>query len=569
MTLTNAAINLSLTGGRGKSRRECEGADIRGRTRNVGRDGAGLSPARRRILRSHARRARRDSRWILRGARRARPRSPRVPGGARLRRQAGPGVGPRRSRPRGERRGSARPAPSRAFPRVGGRRGDGRRRGSRVAREPIVAMPGQRKRGGIGARPDRVPADRMPDGPEGGRGRFGGRSGRGAAPRGLRRRGPRRHPSGGRQHPRRCGTRRRGSRPTRRPTGRHPEGRARDASAGSSWDRRPQGWDRGRATPPRRPADRPGAGARGRRDRSREGARGSLGEGPRGGRCGRMRAAGTGGPRALTAGSRATGRSAPRSRRPVLGRTIGAPILGEAASRAESLCRRRRWAPPAVPPPAAPASRVEGGARTRGLVSAAPAVALGGACPAAGVRMAVLAGTIGRGGGARFIRAPKTPPSAEPLGAGRPRRPFSLRRGGGAPDHHGGSSRRRRSRAVIGAGRHERSSDRTTPSRRRGAGRGASRRPKLGTGSHGPGSPRAPRAAREGPRGRRPRRAWIAGAASRQVGASVRAMGTSGLARSWASEPCRGIDERADAFPTHAPEGAQPCLRLGATHGSL
>ena len=125
---------------------------------------------------------------------------------------------------------------------------------------------------------------------------------------------------------------------------------------------------------------------------------------------------------------------------------------------------------------------------------------------------------------------------------------------------------------LVGAGRHERSSDRTTW--RNGyrdrtletrLGPLNLRVPKLRTGSYFPGflEPRKPV---EKALVAVIREAWIAGVSTRKVDELVQAMGMSGISKSSVSKLCREIDERVGAFLGRPLEGEWPYLWLDATY---
>jgi transposase-like protein len=124
---------------------------------------------------------------------------------------------------------------------------------------------------------------------------------------------------------------------------------------------------------------------------------------------------------------------------------------------------------------------------------------------------------------------------------------------------------------LVGAGRHERSGDRTTW-RNGYRDRSLDTRlgtlnlkiPKLRTGAYFPGflEPRktvekALVAIQE---------AWIAGVSTRRVDELVQAMGMSGISKSSVSKLCKDIDERVHAFLKRPLTGDWPYLWLDATY---
>ena len=125
---------------------------------------------------------------------------------------------------------------------------------------------------------------------------------------------------------------------------------------------------------------------------------------------------------------------------------------------------------------------------------------------------------------------------------------------------------------LVGAGRHERSVERTTW--RNGyrdrtletrLGPLSLKVPKLRTGSYFPGflEPRKPV---EKALVAVIQEAWIAGVSTRKVDDLVQAMGMSGISKSSVSKLCRDIDERVGAFLTRTLEGEWPYLWLDATY---
>ena len=125
---------------------------------------------------------------------------------------------------------------------------------------------------------------------------------------------------------------------------------------------------------------------------------------------------------------------------------------------------------------------------------------------------------------------------------------------------------------LVGAGRHERSVERTTW-RNGYRDRTLETRlgplnlkvPKLRTGSYFPGflEPRKPV---EKALVAVIQEAWIAGVSTRKVDDLVQAMGMSGISKSSVSKLCRDIDERVGAFLTRTLEGEWPYLWLDATY---
>ena len=125
---------------------------------------------------------------------------------------------------------------------------------------------------------------------------------------------------------------------------------------------------------------------------------------------------------------------------------------------------------------------------------------------------------------------------------------------------------------LVGAGRHERSAERSTW-RNGYRDRTLETRlgplnlkvPKLRTGSYFPGflEPRKPV---EKALVAVIQEAWIAGVSTRKVDDLVQAMGMSGISKSSVSKLCRDIDERVGAFLTRTLEGEWPYLWLDATY---
>ena len=125
---------------------------------------------------------------------------------------------------------------------------------------------------------------------------------------------------------------------------------------------------------------------------------------------------------------------------------------------------------------------------------------------------------------------------------------------------------------LVGAGRHERSAERSTW--RNGyrdrtletrLGPLSLRVPKLRTGSYFPGflEPRKPV---EKALVAVIQEAWIAGVSTRKVDELVQAMGMNGISKSSVSKLCRDIDERVGAFLGRPLEGEWPYLWLDATY---
>ena len=125
---------------------------------------------------------------------------------------------------------------------------------------------------------------------------------------------------------------------------------------------------------------------------------------------------------------------------------------------------------------------------------------------------------------------------------------------------------------LIGAGRHERSADRSTW-RNGYRDRTLETRlgplnlkvPKLRTGSYFPGflEPRKPV---EKALVAVIQEAWVAGVSTRKVDELVQAMGMSGISKSSVSKLCRDIDERVNAFLARPLDGEWPYLWLDATY---
>ena len=125
---------------------------------------------------------------------------------------------------------------------------------------------------------------------------------------------------------------------------------------------------------------------------------------------------------------------------------------------------------------------------------------------------------------------------------------------------------------LVGAGRHERSAERTTWRNGYRArtletrlGPLSLKVPKLRTGSYFPGflEPRKPV---EKALVAVIQEAWIAGVSTRKVDDLVQAMGMSGISKSSVSKLCRDIDERIGAFLGRTLEGEWPYLWLDATY---
>jgi putative transposase len=125
---------------------------------------------------------------------------------------------------------------------------------------------------------------------------------------------------------------------------------------------------------------------------------------------------------------------------------------------------------------------------------------------------------------------------------------------------------------LIGAGRHERSGERTTY--RNGyrdraldtrLGSLQLRIPKLRQGSYFPPF-LEPRKTSEKALVAVIQEAWISGVSTRRVDDLVQAMGLSGISKSTVSKLCKDIDERVNAFLQRPLEGAWPYLWLDATY---
>ncbi len=110
---------------------------------------------------------------------------------------------------------------------------------------------------------------------------------------------------------------------------------------------------------------------------------------------------------------------------------------------------------------------------------------------------------------------------------------------------------------VIGAGRYERSGERTTW-RNGYRERTLDTRLARSTSRSLPGSPQDGRAS--------PGEAWVAGVSTRRVDDLVQAMGLSGISKSQVSKLCKEIDERVRAFLNRPLEGDWPYLWLDATY---
>ena len=125
---------------------------------------------------------------------------------------------------------------------------------------------------------------------------------------------------------------------------------------------------------------------------------------------------------------------------------------------------------------------------------------------------------------------------------------------------------------LIGAGRHERSGDRTTwrnGYRERALdtrlGTLNLKIPKLRTGAYFPGF-LEPRKTVEKALVAVIQEAWIAGVSTRRVDELVQAMGMSGISKSSVSKLCKDIDERVNAFLKRPLDGEWPYLWLDATY---
>ena len=125
---------------------------------------------------------------------------------------------------------------------------------------------------------------------------------------------------------------------------------------------------------------------------------------------------------------------------------------------------------------------------------------------------------------------------------------------------------------LIGAGRHERSSDRSTwrnGYRERSLdtrlGTLNLKIPKLRTGAYFPGF-LEPRKTVEKALVSVIQEAWIAGVSTRRVDDLVQAMGMSGISKSSVSKLCKDIDERVNAFLKRPLAGEWPYLWLDATY---
>src|SRR3978361_480503 len=125
---------------------------------------------------------------------------------------------------------------------------------------------------------------------------------------------------------------------------------------------------------------------------------------------------------------------------------------------------------------------------------------------------------------------------------------------------------------LIGAGRYERSGDRSTW-RNGYRDRSLDTRlgtlnlkiPKLRTGAYFPGF-LEPRKTAEKALVSVIQEAWIAGVSTRRVDELVQAMGMSGISKSSVSKLCKDIDERVNAFLTRPLSGAWPYLWLDRTY---
>ena len=125
---------------------------------------------------------------------------------------------------------------------------------------------------------------------------------------------------------------------------------------------------------------------------------------------------------------------------------------------------------------------------------------------------------------------------------------------------------------LIGAGRHERSGERTAwrnGYRERALdtrlGTLKLRVPKLRQGSYFPGFLEA-RNTSEQALVAVIQEAWIGGVPTRRVDDLVRAMGLSGISKSTVSKLCKDIDERVGEFPNRPLTGEWPCVWLDATY---
>ena len=127
---------------------------------------------------------------------------------------------------------------------------------------------------------------------------------------------------------------------------------------------------------------------------------------------------------------------------------------------------------------------------------------------------------------------------------------------------------------IIGAGRHERSGERTTwrnGYRERALdtrlGTLNLRVPKLRKGSYFPGFLEAPKASEQALVAVI-QEAWIRGVSTRHVDEMVQAMGLSGISKSPVSKLCKDIDERVGEFLTRPLTGEWPYVWLDATSTS-
>ncbi len=125
---------------------------------------------------------------------------------------------------------------------------------------------------------------------------------------------------------------------------------------------------------------------------------------------------------------------------------------------------------------------------------------------------------------------------------------------------------------LIGAGRHERSGDRTTwrnGYRERALdtrlGTLNLKIPKLRAGAYFPGF-LEPRKTVEKALVAVIQEAWIAGVSTRRVDELVQAMGMSGISKSSVSKLCKDIDDRVNAFLKRPLDGEWPYLWLDATY---
>ena len=127
---------------------------------------------------------------------------------------------------------------------------------------------------------------------------------------------------------------------------------------------------------------------------------------------------------------------------------------------------------------------------------------------------------------------------------------------------------------LVGAGRHERSGERTTwrnGYRERALdtrlGTLSLKIPKLRTGAYFPAF-LEPRKTVEKALVSVIQEAWIAGVSTRRVDELVQAMGMTGISKSSVSKLCKDIDERVNAFLKRPLEGQWPYLWLDAPQGA-